>query len=188
MYVLQVMSNEEKSVLRHLARKNLLGYVPREMRRERRGGKEHLREKILMPGYVFLDKDSLSPETYYAAKNIPQVICFLGGSKNPAKLTEAEEEHILLLANAGLPLQAGKVLLKEDGGVKILEGALRGYEGKVLSVNRRDRRIIMSVDFAGEQRRISLTAEILEERKDEHKIQTGAGVDSLLLSRKEVRI
>lgn len=167
MFVLQVESNEENRVIKWLVIKNRKGYAPTEMRQERKNGKVTTKIKILMPGYVFLDEERLTPETYYEVKEVPHVLCFLGGKMSPAKLTDEEEEYIRELSNEGKPIDLPRVIVDEKRKVKVLSGTLQGYEGKVISINRRDQRITIEVNFAGESKKISLTAEIVDEQNPE---------------------
>jgi transcriptional antiterminator NusG len=158
-YVLHVRTGTETDIKRELQRQGYGAAVPEENVLERRGGKDVRRLKTLLPGYVFI-RTALTPEDYYRILDVPNIIRFLGVGK-PEPILEHEEDYILWLSNEDTPLEPSSVILEGDK-VTVLHGPLRGYEGTILRIIRRQRRAIVAVTFGGVRKEISLSINVLK--------------------------
>jgi transcriptional antiterminator NusG len=96
-YVLHVRTGREPEIKAELKRKGYAAAVPTELRTERQGGVWRERERIVIPGYVFL-KICLTDQDYYRVRGIPNVIRFWGSGR-PEALREDEESYFTWLAN-----------------------------------------------------------------------------------------
>lgn len=160
-YVLQVISGEEESVIRSLKRAGYTAYAPSEIRLERRGGNWHKRERILFTGYVFLAVEKLDAKAYYTAKNDVFVIRFLGNEK-PEKLEESETGMILSMANAGEPMQMPVITFFKKTKVWQVEGNLKDKRIALKRLFLRQKRAVFEVEFAGKKHDIMLSCQIKE--------------------------
>ena len=151
-YVLRVETGKEKAVRDQLVRWRIKALVPREICLERKNGKTVRRERVLFPGYVFVDETLLMPAYYYKVRKTPHVFMFLGGG-NPTALHAKEAEYIRWLANGGKSLEPSE--LDEDGVVKT--GPLKGRDLDVVTMNKRAKRAKLRITIAGEPHEVSLS-------------------------------
>lgn len=158
-YVLHVRTGREPEIKAELKRKGYAAAVPTELRTERQGGVWRERERIVIPGYVFL-KICLTDQDYYRVRGIPNVIRFLGSGR-PEALREDEESYFTWLANEDAPLEPSGILLEGDH-VTVMTGPLRGREGTILRINKRQRRATLAITMAGHQKEISLSVQFLK--------------------------
>lgn len=150
-YVLHVQTGKEIIVRDKLRSMYFHGMVPRELCIERRDSVTELRERVIFPGYVFVDM-ILTLSGYHKIKAIPNVYKFLGGGE-PAILPATEADHIMWLTNHDKPLLPSE--LNQDG--KVTGGPLAGHEDKIVSINKRQCRAKVKVEIMGEPHDISLS-------------------------------
>jgi transcriptional antiterminator NusG len=155
-YVLHVTTGKELAVSGELKKIYCRALVPREICTERKNGKIEKKERVLFPGYVFIDT-ILNLQAYYKIKAITNVIKFLGEG-TPAELPAAEEKYIEWLNGENKPLEVSQI--DKDGN--ILSGPLKGYEALILSIDKRQRRAKVSIMINGEQQTVSLSTECID--------------------------
>lgn len=160
LYVLHVQSTKEDDVLKCLLNKGFKAFVPKEIRLERKGGTWHPRERIIITGYVFVEME-LTPEKYYSVKAIPGIIRFLGAEK-PEALREDEETYIRWLANNGEILLPSDIQI-HDKKVMVLSGILKGYEGRIISIDKRQKRAVIGIELMGQWKEITLSINVIQE-------------------------
>lgn len=160
LYVLHVQSTKEDDVLKCLLNKGFKAFVPKEIRLERKGGTWHPREGIIITGYVFVEME-LTPEKYYSVKAIPGIIRFLGAEK-PEALKEDEETYIRWLANNGEILSPSDIQIHEKE-VMVLSGVLKGYEGRIISIDKRQKRAVIGIELMGQWKEITLSINVIQE-------------------------
>ena len=159
-YVLHVRTGMETDIKNELIRKGYGAAAPMETVLERKGYKWVPRLKLLLQGYVFI-RLQLTDEDFYAVLDVPGVFKFLGVG-SPEAIRVDEEEYIIWLYNEDEPLGISTVQLEEGGAATVLSGPLKGREGTILRINRRQRRATVAVSFHGNQRPISLSIDILK--------------------------
>ncbi len=155
MYVLQVVTGAEIKVRRELGLKGYKAFVPCKVITP----KNDKLIKPLFPGYVFIELD-LSDGDFYRIKSIPLFYRFLGVNR-PEPLHEEEKEYILWLENAGAPLGASDIKLKNGQRVEIVGGPLKGHECQVIRVIPRKKRALVAVTICGQPKTISLLINVL---------------------------
>lgn len=160
LYVLHVQSMKEDDVLKVLLNKGFKAYVPKEIRLERRGGTWHSVERIIITGYVFIEVE-LTAENYYSVKAVPGLIRFLGAER-PEALKETEEEYIRWLANDGEALEPSDINIEEGNKIAVLSGVLKGYEGRIISVDKRQKRATIGIELMGQWKEIVLSVNLIK--------------------------
>lgn len=158
-YVLHVRTGCEPDVKRELIRQGYDAAVPVEAKQERRGGQWTMRERLLIPGYVFV-RAELTDTDYYIIRDIPGVIRFLTADGRPAILADNEAAYIQWLANGGETLQASDIYAAGTS-VTVASGPLMGREGSIISISRRTRRATVEISFAGHRQIIKMAINIL---------------------------
>jgi len=164
-YVLHVRTGREQDIKRELKLKGYAAAVPMELRTERKGGAWRSLERIVIPGYVFL-QTKLTDQSYYQVRGIPNIIRFLGGNR-PEALREDEGDYISWMANEDAPLEPSEILI-EGGRAKVLAGPLHGREGTILRINKHQRRAVLAITMAGYTKEISLSVNILKPDTDDN--------------------
>ena len=103
MYVVSVAGGKELKARDELNKiKGMQAILPTNMVDIRKGGTWHEEEKILIPGYVFLEC-KYNTSMYYKVKNTYGVTKWLGGG-NPTPLTADDEKFVEYFANGGKPI------------------------------------------------------------------------------------
>jgi transcriptional antiterminator NusG len=104
---------------------------------------------------------NLTDSDYYRILGIPHVIRFLG-AKAPEPLPAADAEYITWLSGGGAaPLEPSDIMIVEGDEVKVMSGPLKGREGMIVRLNRRQRRAVLAISFSGRTHEISLSVNVL---------------------------
>lgn len=152
MYILHVLSGEERETGRKLTEKGYHILLPEAVKQERRGGKWMDVLRVMMPGYLFVETD-MSPETYYDIVEAGEIIRMLNYS-DPMPEDEVEMIHKL----AGAVTKPVELVPIEGGGwiVDNEDSAFYGCRPKCALL--RQRRAIFGITVAREKYDISVTA------------------------------
>ncbi len=103
MYAISVISGKEFDIVQTLKGiDGIKAYLPTNLIEIRKGGAWHIKEKILMPGYIFISC-KFNNDIYYKVKNVPGVNFWIGKG-SPESMLEQDEEFILFLHNEGKPI------------------------------------------------------------------------------------
>jgi len=107
-------------------------------------------KRKLFPGYVFI-KMIMSDEAWHDIKNIRGVTGFVGPESKPVALTEEELESMRL------EVKPVKIDFEKGDTVKIVDGPLSGYLGKVMEIKADKSKVKLSVDlFMGRETEVDL--------------------------------
>lgn len=109
----------------------------RDMYTEKRGWFK----KALFPGYLFVGISQFCPVFLEDMKSIKGFHYFLRNNKDPIKLTGDSLEELKFLIAAGEVLGVSKVKFMPDKKIIAISGPFAGYQGKVVAVNRKKKRI-----------------------------------------------
>lgn len=153
-YVIQVKTNEEKSIARKLQEHGLKAVVPLENRPIRKGGTWTTQEYVLFPSYIFLNI-IYNAENYYRVKGMPGVIRFLGDTRYPATLSYLEAEWIIALAGGGKPIEPALVH-EVDNQLVIVDGVLKRFEGQIQKIDKRSRKALVKITICNEEKEVQL--------------------------------
>lgn len=139
---------------------NITALVPRENRALRKGGNWNYKEYTLFSSYVFLELD-YTADNYYKIKDIPSVIKFLGSGLNPSTLSYLEAEWVKELSFGGLPIEATRVRIIEDGTVELVDGVLLAFKNRILKIDKHKHKATFEITICGETKEITLSIEII---------------------------
>ena len=151
-YENKVKTNIEKTVEnRELQDKILEVRLPEEEVVEVKDGVSKESRRKLFPGYVFI-KMIMTDDAWHDIKNIRGVTGFVGPESKPVALTEEELESMKLETK-----QPASVDFAEGDTVKITDGPLSGYMGRVLELKADKTKVKVSVDlFMGRETEVDL--------------------------------
>lgn len=168
-YTVQVKTNSEEAFLQ-LMRKALESGNPwkgrflrprREMTIRRRGLKEE-KEVPLFPGYLFLETHEIPPDILRTIKGTPGFIRFLKSNTNIEPLRGEDREILLHILRYGESIRKSTVTFDRDQKVHILEGPLKGLEGKIIKVDRRKKRARVMLSLYENSFKIDFGFEVLD--------------------------
>ncbi len=127
--------------------------VPKEKQIEIKNGKRKVVEKRSFPGYVFVNM-IVTDESWYVVRNTPSVTGFLGSGVRPTPIPESEITSIKVKMAQVEPEHT--VDLRNDDLVRINDGPLKGYEGKITEVDPNKGRVKVSVNMFGRETPVTL--------------------------------
>jgi transcriptional antiterminator NusG len=166
-YVIQVLTRGEEKFLT-LAKKGLpveegerLIWLRRDLERLSRG-KRKLKKEPLYPGYIFYQAELVDPEVYRIIQRIPGFIRFLLNKERILPLAGDDLDLLKHFLSFGEVIARSRVYFDEDNMIRILDGPLKGLEGRIVKVNRRKKRAKVSLSLYSESFPIDLGFEILE--------------------------
>jgi transcriptional antiterminator NusG len=155
MYVIQCISGKEADVQSEIFSQGYTARVPAAVRIERCGGRWLDRLRVLMPGYVFVDSP-MHDDLYHSVKGVDGVIRWLDPGQ-PVPLYEDELAFIRCITPNNLPLLP--LDIETEPCLKVREGPLAGLEHKVVSIDRRLRRIALCIRVLGKEHTLTLSAQ-----------------------------
>ena len=108
--------------------------VPTEKVVEVKDGQKKTTTRKVFPGYIFVQMD-IDNETWHIVKSTPKITGFIGGSRTPPPIPEAEVKRITNQETD--QEQAPKPVMKFERGdeVRVIDGPFASMSGKVEEVN-----------------------------------------------------
>lgn len=134
--------------------------VPKVKEIEIRSGRKKTVEKRLFPGYVFVQM-IVTEDSWYVVRNTPNVTGFVGFGVRPTPVKLSEMEHIKKLIKVEEPKY--KIDLSIGDLVRIIDGPLKGFEGKVDEIDEEKGKIKVLVSMFGRETPVSI--DFLQVRK-----------------------
>lgn len=127
--------------------------VPKEKEIEIKNGKRRTVEKRIFPGYVMVEM-IVTDESWYVVRNTPNVTGFIGLGVRPTPMLPQEVERI----KKRMGVEEPKYLVDFGSGdpVTIVDGALKGFEGKVTEVDADKGRVKVLVSMFGRETPVTL--------------------------------
>ncbi|MCS7152437.1 MAG: KOW motif-containing protein [Bacteroidia bacterium] len=169
-YALKVRASQEKKVsdrirnelvrlgIDHKVRDIL---VPAErVLEERKGTKKRERERIFLPGYLFIEvaAEEFVPELIQALRGIPDVLYFVSPARGTPPIPMSESEIAPILSRARSVSAAVETSQSFEVGqlVRIVEGPFSGFEGYVAEVYPEKQRIQVRVKIFNRETPVEL--------------------------------
>lgn len=154
LYVLFVQSRYELRIVEELRRKKIAAYCPRQLKAERRRGDWQYVERLIFPGYVFVDIPRLRPWVWHSVMKCSGAIRFV--SELP--LPPDEDDYIRRLCNDGdcIGISRGYV---QNNVLHITEGFLKDIDHEITKFNRRGKRAWAEVTIYGKKEWIVFSVE-----------------------------
>lgn len=130
----------------------------------RRKGCWEKREEILFPGYLFFITE-YPDRLYRLLKKIPDFTKLLGDEEGPIPLYKQEIEFLEKYTNQEhvLEMSAGEMI---GNRLTVTDGALKGYEGRVVHFDRHRRLVTLEIELFGRVVNMTVGMEIVRRVKD----------------------
>lgn len=127
--------------------------VPKEKEIEIKNGKRRTVEKRIFPGYVMVEM-IVTDDSWYVVRNTPNVTGFIGLGVRPTPMSPQEVDRIK--KRMGVEEPKYKIELAVDDLVRIKDGPLKGFEGKVTEVDPDKGRVKVLVSMFGRETPVTL--------------------------------
>lgn len=164
-YVLRAVSGKEAKVKEYIEAEmkhnTLLSthvsqvMIPMEKHASLRNGKRVIKEKISLPGYVFVEA-SLVGDVAHTLRFMPNVLGFLGGLDNPSPVPQADINRMLGTAEETELVDDVNIPYAVDETVKVIDGPFSGFSGVIEEVNTEKRKLKVMVKIFGRKTPLEL--------------------------------
>jgi len=161
-YVLHTYSGYEENVKRNLEQriesmdmidKIFQVLVPTENKIKIKGGKRQIVREKIFPGYVFVNM-IVTDDSWYVVRNTPNVTGFIGFGVRPTPVSKEEIDRIK--KRMGVEEPKYQIDLRVQDLVKITDGALKGFEGKIEEVDQGKGKLKVLVNMFGRETPVNL--------------------------------
>ena len=122
-------------------------FWPRRRLSIRKRGKRRDVEIAVFPGYVFLEAETLESTTYWTLRRANGFLHFLPDNTRVEPLSGADRDLIRHFLSFGEVLDKSKVQFDENKRIRVIHGALKGLEGRIVKVDRRKQRAKVSLSL-----------------------------------------
>ena len=157
-YVIQAFSNCEKKVKAAIEERieisglsKMFGeiMIPTEQVTELKKGPKKQLERKFFPGYMLVQME-MNDDTWHLVRKTPNVMGFLGGSKNkPVPLTERELNNIVNRVDEAVEKPKFKTVFESGETVRINDGPFNDFNGVVENVDYERNMVKVSVQILG---------------------------------------
>ena len=164
-YVIQAFSNCEKKVKAAIEERieisglsEMFGeiMIPTEQVTELKKGQKKQLERKFFPGYMLVQME-MNDDTWHLVRKTPNVMGFLGGSKNkPVPLTERELNNIVIRVDEAGEKPKFKTVFESGETVRINDGPFNDFNGTVEEVDYEKNLIKVSVSIFGKSTPVEL--------------------------------
>jgi len=127
--------------------------VPKEKQIEIKNGKRKTVEKKIFPGYVLVDM-IVTDDSWYVVRNTPNVTGFIGFGVRPTSMSKEEIDRIK--KRMGVEEPKYQIDFRVGDLVKITDGALKGFEGKIEEIDQNKGKIKVLVNMFGRETPVNL--------------------------------
>lgn len=161
-YVLHTYSGYEEAVARNLKQriesmsmedKIFSVLVPIEKKIKIKGGKRHVVEEKIYPGYVLVEM-IVTDDSWYVVRNTPRVTGFIGSGTTPTPISEEEIKD--LQRRMGVEEPKYKVDVAVGDAVKITDGPFKDFDGKVNEIDESKGKVKVLVSMFGRETPVEL--------------------------------
>ena len=143
-YVMSAISGKEAKLKEYIENEmrhnNLISdnvsqvLIPMEKHAVSRNGKIVEKERISLPGYVFVEAN-MTPDLASALRFMPNCLGFLGGLSHPSAVPQSQINKMLGATEESSKDATSEVPYVLDETVKVTDGPFSGFEGVIEDIN-----------------------------------------------------
>lgn len=122
-----------------------------------KNGKEYC--ESFFPGYVFLETEETEASRLMSFSSGKGFVRFLPSSKDIRPLVQADCDIVRSILNFGSTVGIVPVMFDKGDRIVITGGPFKDYSGRVVAVNRRNKRLNIEIDFMNGVRVVGLSYE-----------------------------
>ena len=164
-YVLKAVSGKEAKVKEYIEAEmkhnELLAshvaqvLIPLEKHASQRNGKRIVKEKVSLPGYVFVEAE-LKGDVAHTLRVTPNVLGFLGGLDDPSPVPQSDINRMLGTAEETELTDEVNIPYMVDETVKVTDGPFAGFTGIIEEVNTEKHKLKVMVKIFGRKTPLEL--------------------------------
>lgn len=165
-YVMSVISGKEaklkeyiEAAMKHnptLADRVSQVLIPMEKHAVSRNGKVVEKEKVSLPGYLFVECE-MSPDVASTLRFMPNCLGFLGGLSNPTPVPKSQINRMLGASEGAVAESTAAVPYVLDETVKVTDGPFSGFEGVIEEINAEKHTLKVMVKIFGRNTPLELS-------------------------------
>ena len=129
--------------------------IPMEKHASLRNGKRIVKEKISLPGYIFVEAN-LVGDVAHTLRFMPNCLGFLGGLDNPSPVLQSEINRMLGTAENTEIEGSVDVPYVVDEAVKVIDGPFSGFSGVIEEINAEKHKLKVMVKIFGRKTPLEL--------------------------------
>lgn len=123
-------------------------------------GKEYYDQ--FFPGYVFLETEETDAAKFRFFRKGKGFLRFLPSNQDLRPLENKDLEIVKTIMNCGSTVGILPVTFDKNDRIVITEGPLKDMSGKVVAVNKRNKRLNIELDFMGNAKIVGLSYEVVQ--------------------------
>ena len=127
--------------------------VPTEKKIKIKSGKRRIVEEKIYPGYVLVEM-VVTDDSWYVVRNTPRVTGFVGSGTTPTPLSP--DEMAELQKRMGVDEPKFRIEVAAGDPVKIIDGPLKDFDGKVSEVDEEKGKVKVLVSMFGRNTPVEL--------------------------------
>ncbi len=137
--------NTEKEMRENESKYEIL--LPERILNIRKSGKITEKKAAVFPGYAFIETEKFTKDIYNDVKQLKGFYRFLPNNQTPTPLTGSDLDTLKHFISFGCVAKFSLAVFDENDRIQILEGPLKGLEGKIIKVDKRKGRAKVMLDM-----------------------------------------
>lgn len=129
--------------------------LPVEKHAALRNGKRVEKEKVALPGYVFVEANLIG-DMAHTLRFMPNCLGFLGGLDNPTPVRQSDINRMLGAAEETVLEEEIDIPYLVDEVVKVTDGPFSGFSGVIEEINAEKRKLKVMVKIFGRKTPLEL--------------------------------
>ena len=130
--------------------------IPIEKHASLRNGKRVVKEKVSLPGYVFVEANLIG-DVAHTLRFMPNCLGFLGGLDNPSPVPQTDINRMLGTAEETEIEDTVDIPYVVDETVKVTDGPFSGFSGVIEEVNAEKHKLKVMVKIFGRKTPLELS-------------------------------
>ena len=120
-----------------------------------RNGKRVVRERVALPGYLFVEAELIG-DTAHTLRFMPNCLGFLGGQEEPTPVRQQDISRMIDNSEDSELNEQMDIPFIEGENVKVIDGPFSGFNGTIESVNVEKRTLKVIVKIFGRNTSLEL--------------------------------
>lgn len=116
----------------------------------------------IFPSYVFIEAESIDPESYGKLRHTPGFIRFLLSNDNIVPMERKDQELLSHFLAYGEIVDKSFVVFDSDKMIRVISGPLKGLEGRIVKVDKRKGRAKVKLQMYRDSFNVDFGFEVLE--------------------------
>lgn len=170
-YFIACRSGKEEKTKEHLSRlfSREMGdphavqiFIPVRQMIDRRKGKKLFNDRPILPGYLLVASDENLTHLIQDVHTIASCYGFLRYVDKTIRLRGVDHEYAAWIMHNRGKIKPSKAVYKKGEPIKIIEGPMKDFFGKIIKVDYRHSRALVEFEFYDVVRRVSMPVDFIE--------------------------